>query len=147
MQFIILRLISELAFHEDGFDLEVAVQDHDIRQISRSESADLFKALYAVITRGGKPTEPEFARRLAPTRIVYEIRTKSSELIARLQSGPAKLSELYSACRSRSEIVATFMSILELCSMGSVELSGDESDYTLSFTGGNVNEILDRIVE
>ena len=44
MQFIILRLISELAFHEDGFDLEVAVQDHDIRQISRSESADLFKA-------------------------------------------------------------------------------------------------------
>ena len=58
-----------------------------------------------------------------------------------------KLSELYSACRSRSEIVATFMSILELCSMGSVELSGDESDYTLSFTGGNVNEILDRIVE
>lgn len=31
--------------------------------------------------------------------------------------------------------------------MGSVELSGDESDYTLSFTGGNVNEILDRIVE
>ena len=113
----------------------------------RHEPADLFKALYAVITRGGKPAEPEFARRLAPTRIVYEIRTKSSELIARLQSGPAKLSELYSACRSRSEIVATFMSILELCSMGSVELSGDESDYTLSFTGGNVNEILDRIVE
>ena len=113
----------------------------------RHEPADLFKALYAVITRGGKPAEPEFARRLAPTRIVYEIRTKSSELIARLQNGPAKLSELYSACRSRSEIVATFMSILELCSMGSVELSGDESDYTLSFTGGNVNEILDRIVE
>lgn len=113
----------------------------------RHEPADLFKTLYAVITRGGKPTEPEFARRLAPTRIVYEIRTKSSELIARLQNGPAKLSELYSACRSRSEIVATFMSILELCSMGSVELSGDESDYTLSFTGGNVNEILDRIVE
>ena len=100
-----------------------------------------------MITRGGKPAEPEFVHRIAPTRIVYEIRTKSSELIARLQSGPAKLSELYSACRSRSEIVATFMSILELCSMGSVELSGDESDYTLSFTGGNVNEILDRIVE
>lgn len=113
----------------------------------RHEPADLFKALYAVITRGGKPTEPEFVHRIAPTRIVYEIRTKSSELIARLQSGPAKLSELYSACRCRSEIVATFMSILELCSMGSVELSGDKSDYTLSFTGGNVNEILDRIVE
>ena len=113
----------------------------------RHEPADLFRALYAVITRGGKPEEPEFAHRLAPSRIVYEVRTKSRELIERLQNGPAKLSELYSDCRSRSEIVATFISILELCSMGSVELSGDESDYTLSFTGGDVGEILDRIVE
>ena len=113
----------------------------------RHEPADLFRALYTVITRGGKPAEPELAHRLAPSRIVYEVRTKSRELIERLQNGPARLSELYSGCRSRSEIVATFISILELCSMGSVELSGDESDYTLSFTGGDVGEILDRIVE
>ena len=111
------------------------------------EPADLFKALYAVVTRGGKPMEPEFARRIAPARIVYEVRTKSRELITRLQSGPAKLSLLYSECESRSEIVATFISILELCSMGSVELVGDESDYTLKFIGGNVEEILERIVE
>ena len=36
----------------------------------RHEPADLFKALYAVITRGGKPAEPEFVHRIAPTRIV-----------------------------------------------------------------------------
>ena len=113
----------------------------------RHEPADLFKALYAVVTRGGKPVEPEFARAIAPARIVYEVRTKSRELIELLQSGPAKLSELYASCGSRSEIVATFISILELCSMGSIELSGDEADYTLSFIGGNVNEILERIVE
>lgn len=113
----------------------------------RHEPADLFRALYTVITRGGKPSEPELAHRLAPSRIVYEVRTKSRELIDRLQNGPAKLSELYSECRSRSEIVATFISILELCSMGSVELTGDESDYTLSFTGGDVGEIIDRITE
>lgn len=113
----------------------------------RHEPADLFRALYTVITRGGKPSEPELAHRLAPSRIVYEVRTKSRELIDRLQTGPAKLSELYSECRSRSEIVATFISILELCSMGSVELTGDESDYTLSFTGGDVGEIIDRITE
>ena len=113
----------------------------------RHEPADLFRALYTVITRGGKPVEPEFAHRLAPSRIVYEVRTKSRELIDRLQAGPAMLSELYSECRSRSEIVATFISILDLCSMGSVELTGEESDYTLSFVGGDVGEILDRIVE
>ncbi len=113
----------------------------------KHEPTDLFKALYAVVTRGGKPIEPEYAHRIAPSRIVYEVRTKSRELIERLQSGPAKLSALYTACGSRSEIVATFISILELCSMGSVELSGDEDDYTLTFIGGNVDEILERIIE
>lgn len=113
----------------------------------RHESADLFKALYAVVTRGGKPLEPELARRIAPSRIVYEVKTKSREIINRLRQGEARLSELYSACGSRSEIVATFISVLELCSMGSIELSGDESDYSVKFVGGNIDEILENIVE
>lgn len=113
----------------------------------KHELADLFKALYTVITRGGKPVEPEFAHRIAPSRIVYEVRTKSRELISLLQSGDAKLEVLYSRCESRSEIVATFISILELCSMGSIVLEGDDGDYTLKFVGGNIEEILERIVE
>ena len=113
----------------------------------KHEPADLFKALYTVITRGGKPVEPEFAHRIAPSRIVYEVRTKSRELISLLQSGDAKLEVLYSRCESRSEIVATFISILELCSMGSIVLEGEDGDYTLKFVGGNIEEILERIVE
>lgn len=113
----------------------------------KHEPADLFKALYTVITRGGKPVEPEFAHRIAPSRIVYEVRTKSRELISLLQSGDAKLEVLYSRCESRSEIVATFISILELCSMGSIVLEGDDGDYTLKYVGGNIEEILERIVE
>lgn len=113
----------------------------------RHEPGDLFKALYAVVLRGGKPVEPELAQRIAPARIVYEVKTKSLELLERLQNAPARLSELYGACQSRSEIVATFISVLELCSMGSVELYGDEADYTLRFIGGDVKEILERIVE
>ena len=31
--------------------------------------------------------------------------------------------------------------------MGSVEISGEESDYVVSFAGGNVEEILEKIVE
>lgn len=115
----------------------------------RHDPADLFKALYAVATRGGKPVEPEFSRQIAPSRIVYEVRTKSRELITRLQSGSTTLISLYTACESRSEIVATFISILELCSMGSIVLEGDgeDGDYKVSFVGGNVEEILERIVE
>ncbi|MCF0137425.1 MAG: segregation/condensation protein A, partial [Oscillospiraceae bacterium] len=53
----------------------------------RHEPADLFKALYSVVSRGGKPTEPEFAHTLAPARIVYEVKTKSRELVSLLQAG------------------------------------------------------------
>ena len=111
------------------------------------EPEDLFRALYAVVSRGGKPTEPEEAHRIAPSRIVYEVRAKSRELVSLLQAGNATMSSLYARCSSRSEIVATFISILELCSMGNIELVGDESDYTLTFVGGNIEEILERIVE
>ncbi len=113
----------------------------------RHEASDLFKALHDVVTRGGKPVEPEFAHRIAPSRIVYEVRTKSRELVSLLQAGDAKLETLYAQCESRSEIVATFISILELCSMGSIVLEGEEGDYTLKFVGGNIDEILERIVE
>lgn len=115
----------------------------------KHEPADLFKALYEIAMRGGKPVEPEFARQIAPARIIYEVRTKSRELLSRLQSGSTTLVSLYASCESRSEIVATFISILELCSMGSVVLTdnGEDGNYTVSFVGGNVDEILERIVE
>ena len=146
------KVIPELKKASETGLLYFAKQPEPLPKVSREyeykhEPADLFKALYTVVTRGGKPLEPEYARRLAPARIVYEVRTKSRELITLLQTAPAKLNDLYAQCESRSEIVATFISVLELCSMGSVEISGEESDYTVTFIGGNVEEILERIVE
>ena len=51
------------------------------------------------------------------------------------------------ACASRSEVVATFLSILELCSMGSIKLIRADDDYTVEFSGGDLDEILERIEE
>ena len=55
--------------------------------------------------------------------------------------------ELYHECASRSEIVATFVSVLELCSIGSVHVERAEDSYTISFVGGDVDEIMEKIVE
>ena len=55
------------------------------------------------------------------------------------------LGEFYRGCSSRSEVVATFLSILELCSMGSIRLTRGDDDYIVSFAGGDVDEILERI--
>ena len=40
-----------------------------------------------------------------------------------------------------------FMSVLELCSMGSIEIEKNENDYSLRFTGGDVDEIIEKIEE
>ena len=114
----------------------------------RHEPVDLLKALRSVFARGVKVPEEEnsFAAAI-PQRIVYSVRSKSRQLLERLRLGPATLEELYRACASRSEVVAAFLSVLELCSMGSVRIDRQENGYLLSFTGGDVEEILEKIEE
>ena len=41
----------------------------------------------------------------------------------------------------------TFMSVLELCSMGNIHISRSGDDYMVEFTGGDVDEIIEKIVE
>ena len=82
-----------------------------------------------------------------PRRIVYSVRDKSRQILNRLHQGLSSLSELYAECSSRSEVVATFLSVLELCSMGSIHIDRREGDYAVAFVGGDVDEILEKIVD
>ncbi len=111
------------------------------------EPGELLQAMLNIYSRGGRTPDTEALERAVPKRIVYSIRDKSVHIIRRLRSGPVKLGELYSECRTRSEVVAVFMSVLELCSLGSVRISSGETGYTVEFTGGDVDEIIEKIVE
>lgn len=53
------------------------------------------------------------------------------------------LNELYAMASSRSELVATFISILEMCLIGSVCLDRQGDGYVVRFTGGDAEEILE----
>ena len=110
------------------------------------EPVDLLKAMYNIYSRGGKASIPDMSESI-PRRVVYSIRDKSLELLKSLKSAPRKLNELYSQCRSRSEVVATFVSVLELCSMGSVRIDHVEDGYSVRFVGGDIDEIMEKIVE
>lgn len=115
----------------------------------RHEGADLLRALLSVFSRGGAkaPGLPEL-NRLAPSRIVYGVREKSREILERLRGGAAvKLRDLYLEGRSRSEVVATFISVLELCSMGSLHIGEEGDDFVLTFTGGDTDKIIEAIEE
>ena len=53
---------------------------------------------------------------------------KTGEILRQLLlRGVEKLKNLFKGNKSRSEIVATFISILEMCKTGSVSLEGDTS--------------------
>ena len=115
----------------------------------RHEPAELLSALCSVFMRPDiKPPAPQELARLAPKRIVYGVRDKSREIIGRLGSrGPATLAELCAESRSRSEIVAVFLSVLELCSMGSLSITERSGSLWLEFTGGDTDKIIEAIEE
>lgn len=103
----------------------------------RHEPKDLLKCMLTLWTRGGN-TRPEIeARFLAavPTRVTYSIRDKGRELIRRLRSGPLAMTDLYIGCRSGSELVATFVAVLELCRSGNLLLSRQEGELTVACVG------------
>jgi segregation and condensation protein A len=112
----------------------------------RHEPVDLLHAMYRIYARGGKAAPPDMTAKV-PRRIVYSVRDKSLEILNRLRRDNVSLTQLYRECSSRSEIVATFVSVLELCSIGSVHIERAEDSYTLSFIGGDVDEIMEKIVE
>lgn len=94
---------------------------------------DLLRTLAGIFSRGAKVPD-EAAPFIVPKRIVYDVNTKNRQLRQLLGSrGAIRLGELYSMCQSRSELVATFISILDLCSAGSVVVALEDGVYTVEY--------------
>lgn len=115
------------------------------------ESHELLRALANVFMRA-RPgpeedgDEPPAARRIVPRRIVYNVRDKSREILERLRAARRlTLGAVYAESGSRSELVAAFISVLELCSMGEIALSMDGEEIVLSFAGGSVDAAIDAV--
>ncbi len=113
----------------------------------RHEPVDLLKALYQVYSRASRVSEPEIMLEAIPKRIIYSVRDKSRQILALLRAGNMTLDALYRACATRSELVAAFLSVLELCSMGSICIDRRGEEYDLRFAGGDIDEILEKIME
>ena len=119
------------------------------------EGWELLKALSDVLQRArtaadAAEEESERLRRraLLPKRIVYNVRDKSREILRRLSAvDRLSLLDFYRSSRSRSEVVATFISILELCSKGHASLARDGDEIYVSFIGGDIEEIIETISE
>lgn len=114
------------------------------------EPVELLKALYHIFSATGeKPAELESIRTAMPSRIVYSIKNKSRQILEKLRIRNLTMSELYRECSSGSEVVAVFVSVLELVSMGSIFVSVSQNgrDYELSSAGGDIDDILNKMEE
>ena len=91
------------------------------------ETADLLRALDEIAERNEQRLPPptvNFKGIVGKER--YPVTRKATELIRRLVlRGVERLKNLFKGNKSRSEIVATFLAVLELCKTNSVNLEDD----------------------
>ncbi len=93
---------------------------------------DLVRAMQNIAERSERALPPPTANFSGIVgREPYPVTKKAAEVLKKLLShGVSKFLKLFRSNRSRSEIVATFLAVLELCRLRSVELEG-ESDEEL----------------
>lgn len=71
-----------------------------------------------------------------PQRIVYSISDKITEISETLRlRGAMPLSELFLTAQSRTELVAVFVAVLEICKDGGALITGDIDDMSITYTG------------
>jgi len=91
---------------------------------------DLLRAMQAIAERSERALPPPTSNFSGIVgREPYPVTKKAAEVLKKLISyGVSKFYSLFRGNRSRSEIVATFLAVLELCKLHSVQLEHDENE-------------------
>lgn len=97
---------------------------------------DLVKAMRSVMEKNDSRLPPPMqAFDGIVGREPYPVGEKARELLHRLISyGVTRFRALFRGSQSRSEVVATFLAVLELCKSRSILLAGTESECTVTCT-------------
>ena len=108
--------------------------DKTYRYVHKPE--DIFGAIRSVLERGDNRLPPPVAAFEGIVgREPYPVSDKASEIVERLtRFGVTRFTSLFKGNRSRSEIVATFIAVLELCKARRVRLAGTANDCTVTRT-------------
>ena len=97
---------------------------------------DLLRAVTAVLARSdNKLPPPVSAFQGIGGREPYPVADKAGEIVRRLiRLGVTRFRALFQGSRSRSEVVATFLAVLELCKAHRLRLAGTQEDCTVTCT-------------
>ncbi|MPM68422.1 Segregation and condensation protein A [bioreactor metagenome] len=104
---------------------------------------DLRRAMGLILERAGSrlPPKAEVFHGIVG-REPYPVADKARELLERLlRMGVARFRLLFRGDRSRSEIVATFLAVLELCRARRLSVAGEPEDCTVTCTEDGEGEL------
>ena len=110
------------------------------------DKEDLLRAMKGVLSRADNRLPPPMAAFQGIVgREPYPVAEKAGEILRRLVTGGVtRFRALFKGSRSRSEVVATFWAVLELCKARRLRLAGTEEDCTVTYTqeqGGEQLEV------
>ena len=101
------------------------------------DRADLILAMAEIRSRSERALPPPQAVfREIVQHEPYPVESKAKEILRRLrEQGITRFLLLFRGSRSRSEVVATFLAVLELCRAHVLHLAGSETDCTVRQEG------------
>ena len=109
------------------------IPDKEYRYVHEKE--DIFNAISRVLSRedGTQLTIDRKRQFVMPQRIVYPVTDKEEEIMKRLHmSGSLRIDIFLYECKSRTEVVATFIALLELCKTGKIVFSGSDDNFMVT---------------
>lgn len=132
------QMAAKFATMQDGFNMFVrkpTEYEFDKTYELVHPKNVMFESYIAAVGRGQRRLPPSTApfTRIVAKKIV-SVSTKIVFVIRNLwRGGKSRLSDLYKTAGSRSELVATFLAVLELCKANRVKIegSGDTQEITL----------------
>ena len=131
----------------EGFDRiikPVEKIDFDMTYENKHESSELIDAYISAIGRGKRKLPPPttiFSKIVA--RKIVSVSSKIVYVLRNVIKGKSKkMSALFSSAKSRSELVATFLAVLELCKANRVIINGngEEAELSVNRVRKNKNE-------
>ena len=138
------QIARQLSNMQNGFDKFVKKpEEYDFDKTYElvHDSEILYSAYLQAVGRGKRRLPPSTApfTKIVAKKIV-SVSTKIIFVIRNLWSGgKTKLSNLYLTASSRSELVATFLAVLELCKANRVKIDGDSEGAEITLVKGHKN--------
>lgn len=138
------QMAEKLSYMTGGFNLFVRKPEElefDKTYALEHSPDTVYLAYLAAVGRGQRRLPPPvtpFTKIVAKkmvavsTRIVFVMRKL-------IKGGKSSLSSLYKTASSRSELIATFLAVLELCKANRVEISGDTENTEIKLIRGHKN--------